>query len=181
MCDSAREILVGLPEHGNDIYRRHQLVWQAVRDKVSHGHQYIWACQGERLATIRSLHFAGGSPSPVLDGPLQLDLVAAARQGQRLKSIDRRRLPEFVEQLLERHGFQAQTIAVKATGLALGSKLDRLSLRRLDITLPVAYLELCVAVRRNGLAALAWQQGMGRGKRFGFGMLRRPIFQKTAG
>lgn len=67
----------------------------------------------------------------------------------------------------------AENVNVMSTGDAGGRKRDAKTGAVLDIRLPVVHIEFDATLQDQGKAQLAWRRGIGRGKRFGLGMLRK--------
>lgn len=170
--DAVREILIALPPTHGDIYRRHQLVWRAMQAHASHGRDFVFAAESDHLVRVRSACLDRGTISTVRDGMLRVDLVTAVRFGSKIEPVEHGDMAGWTEALLAQHGFRAQTIEVLRGDVARGRKAQRDTGATLMIALPVRTVQVDVRIEHHGKAALAWERGIGRGKRFGFGMLQ---------
>lgn len=104
---------------------------------------------------------------------MHVDLVAARRDGARMTAIEDDRIEEWVSTLFVSHGLLIERLhSVGPLGSACGAKRDRRTGHTLEIRLPVRAFEMDVTIAHGARANLAWGRGIGRGKRFGFGMLQ---------
>lgn len=170
---SLKETLVALPPWKGDIYRRHQLVWRAMHGHPKGDRSFIFAEVSPSIVCVRSACLERGTPSGLVDGALRVDLVAARRSGQRMIALTDNETPEWASELLSQHGLQATRVTIIGSEMAAGRKLYKTSGETLAIQLPIKSLVLEVSIDQRAKANLAWAHGIGRGKRFGFGMLRR--------
>lgn len=168
-----REALVALPLTHGDIYRRHQLVWRAMHGLVRDGRSFIFASVSDHMVAVRSEQLERGEPSSLTDGWLRVQVVAARRDGQRMMAIESRQMEGWATALLIPHGLSVRRVEVLGDLVASGCKRDPATGKDLTIRLPVKDMLLDVAIDHRAKANLAWANGVGRGKRFGFGMLRR--------
>lgn len=169
---AVRELRVALPETGGDVYRQHQLVWQALRGVARNGQDFTYAMLTPHVALVRSERLPRGTPCVFQEGRMRV-LLATARQTDRgLVALAPEAVPAMAAALLSNHGITASAIEVHAQGALQGSKLDRATGRRHDIRVPVTDLSFLGAFSNRALAVCAAQNGVGRAKRFGCGMLR---------
>lgn len=169
-----REIRIALPEHADDIYRRHQLVWRAVHGHVGSGRDFLFTAIGSHQALVRSEALPRGAASELREGLLMAALVTSVRtngtgDGDMLPEA---MLGEWLTQLVSENGFRLNRYTVLTEGTVRGRKIDPSTGRTLAIRLPVREIQLDVTIQHTAKANLAWKNGLGRAKRFGYGMLR---------
>lgn len=172
MITGWREIRVALPGTGGDVYRQHQLVWDAMRDVARHGRDFVYAMQSPHLALVRSERLARGQVCELRDGQMRVLLATARQTARGLVALGPDEALAMADALLGRNGVQAEDLRVEGQAALRGAKLDRASGRRLNIRLPASTITFTARFTNRGLAALAMQNGIGRAKRFGCGMLR---------
>ena len=80
-------------------------------------------------------------------------------------------LPAWAEAKLRRSGLRPSRVRVERYGVQHGNKIDRATGQDHRITLPVARVSFDLEIGDEVLANLAWLEGIGRGRRFGLGML----------
>ena len=168
-----RETLVALPSTHGDIYRRHQLVWRAMHGLVHTGQSFIFTSVSDHMVAVRSERLERGELSALSEGLMRVQLVAARRDGQRMRPIANAHMDDWVADLMALHGLRVHRVTVLADFMAAGSKRDAASGKTLAIQLPVKNVLIETTIEHRAKAALAWANGVGRGKRFGFGMLQR--------
>lgn len=166
-----KEILIALPEHGDDIYRRHQLVWRAMHGNVTSGRGFIFQAVGAHLARVRSDTLERGMATQAREGWLTVTLVASARIPSVATPLKDDDLPGYLDQLMTGHGYELLSCQFTDSWPARGRKRDRETGRVHAIELPTREITMNVRITHPAKAELAWQYGIGRGKRFGFGML----------
>lgn len=182
MCRSMqpREVLVAVPGDSADIYLRHQQVWQALHlcgamtgMRIECGADFVFCREAEQLYRVRSERLAARLGRPVRlarAGRFAIDVVAARGSSQG-EPVPAERVPAWFAELARGHG-----LAVEVERCALrwerGIKHDRRQARALRIAHPVAAIAGRYEVANELLAAQAYAAGIGRGKRFGFGMFR---------
>jgi len=171
--DGLREILVALPHSRGDIYRRHQLVWRAMHGRARQGSAFLFAEVSPHLVRVRSSCLERGSPSSLAEGIHRLQLVTARRDGLRMTVIPDADVTEWVSALLDQHGLRTCHVELRGSSIVTGIKRDRITGKEMNIQLPVKDLLIDVSISHRAKANLAWAHGIGRGKRFGFGMLQR--------
>lgn len=172
-----REILVALPGDTDDIYCRHQQVWSAMSDVAQRGQDFLYAMVSSRLARVRSAKLDRGTVSEARAGAMALTVVAGRRldNSDRLTPLTEAEIAAWLSSLLPGHGLAVGNLVVERVGTAHGIKVDRsvAEPRQMRIWLPFAHVRFDAAITNPALAALAWRDGVGRGRRFGFGMLRQ--------
>lgn len=170
--DNAREIMIAVPPYHGDIYRLHQLAWRAMHPYARKGDEFIFASRSPSTIIVRSIKLSRGKETRATEGPMQVCLVATTRSGQILRPLDVQSAPDWLSHLLIEVGIKATNIQVVESSRARGKKRDPITGCVLDIELPVMQIRFDATLQDQGKAQLAWQRGIGRGKRFGFGMLR---------
>lgn len=167
-----REIHVALPDSADDLYRQHQLVWEAVRNKLVLPGQgsFVYAMLSPRVAVVRSHRFDRGPPSRLTERPLCLTLVSAVQEPGtgRLRALYGEEAVSKISSLLAKHGFGVEDLVVEQQTEQVGKKV-RADMR---IAIPTSVVRFTPKVQNLALADHAWSNGIGRGKRFGCGMLR---------
>jgi hypothetical protein len=165
-----RELTLAIPPHGNDIYRRHQLVWRAMHQHACSGKDFLFVAKSSNVMVIRSDHLHHGNESQLRDGELIVAIVAETRTGIVGKAITDQLLPAWMERMMANHGFRLQDMQASNLYYANGLKME--GERSFAIQLAVRDIRMDVSIIHRGKAQRAWQTGVGRGKRFGYGMLR---------
>lgn len=164
----AQEILLAAPGADQDIYRLHQSVWQqvSIAQATRHKPTLLYRREGG-LVRVRVTDSALKSSAPQrqifcagANHKLQVRLVLD-RTGEKVV------LPAWASErsaeLLAEAGLEVFAITAapsRASGIKNGTKIG----------LGIADVIAQVKVMRPELAASAWCRGIGRGKRFGFGM-----------
>lgn len=169
---STNEILVGVPGIGEDLYKRHQQVWMAMHDYVKRGEgaPFLFAQTAERLYRVRShrlpQRLSRRVVLPVSDERyrFQVDL-AAMNGGGKKQPVPLPDLDDWVNAQFEKHGYAPLALQVSNVSMVSGAKAGmRIQLQSVRAT-------GILRVTDTLLAQDAFTQGIGRGKRFGFGML----------
>ena len=170
---SVREILIALPGTPADLYLLHQQVWQHAKRAAAPDQRPTFLYRvDDGVVRVRSPHFARGRAQGLSEGPCSLDLAAVIQEaggGQRAVAPDK--LPAWAEAKLRRSGLRPGRVRVERYGVQHGKKIDRATGQHHRITLPVARVSFDLEVGDEALANLAWLEGIGRGRRFGLGML----------
>lgn len=170
-----REILIALPSPPADLYLLHQQVWEHARRAVAPGQRPSFLYRvDDGLVRVRSTDFARGRTQALSDGPCSLDLAAViqeARGGER--AVDPGDLLVWTKAKLKRSGLRPERLRIVSYGLQRGNKIDRATGYHHRITLPVVRVSFDLEVEDEALANVAWIEGIGRGRRFGLGMLCR--------
>jgi len=165
----AREMLALLPpDTGRDLYGIHQAVWKAVAPHLRDGRAFIFWMTDPTCARVRSEHFGVGRPQLLRDGWLSTSLVTALRSKSGMRAVDDANLGPWLDRLAGENGLRLIDFSAKPLRFVRGHK-GRLGI---TITLPVRDVRMRVKIEQRAKAELAWHRGIGRGKRFGFGMLR---------
>jgi len=175
VTDTCRELRIALPSTAGDVYRQHQLVWKAMRATGDRVRDFIYVMLSPHIALVRSRQLSRGSVSDAIEGSLRIRIVSARQAGHGgLESLDVEGTLKLAERLFSAHGFVIDDLHVEDQTRLHGIKVDR-SGCRLNIVLPVSDLMFQGRCSNRAGAALAWANGMGRGKRFGCGMLRKAL------
>lgn len=155
-----------------DIYGLHQLTWQHVSTaaRFAWTPKILWRRDGGLVRIrITGSHAVGARPvhATLRSGALMtLDIRLALWRD--LPQSPRDPVARACE-LIESHGTRVREIRVRQ-GIASGYK-SRIGA---EIRLPVAHCVASITVEDPQALARAWATGIGRGRRFGFGM---PILQ----
>ena len=173
MMEGIKEIMVAIPDDGGDIYRRHQLLWRAMHARQRRGSTFIFAALAPRIMQVRGVALDRGAPSTLCAGDLCIDLVVAKRDNQQIHPLADSDLPDWIRALLHNNGFEMLDLSIENRDEVVGWKQHATTGQRLKIKLPVASLRVQTRVVRHAHASLAWAYGISRGRRFGYGMLRR--------
>lgn len=171
VTSNCREVHIALPATDGDVYRQHQLVWEAMRGVARHGRDFVYAMLSPNVALVRSERLTRGKVCAFREDKMRV-LLATARQTDRgLVALGPADATAMAEDLLARNGIRAAGLQIDGQDLLQGSKLDRDSGRRHAIRIPVSQLNFKARFTNTALALLAAQNGIGRAKRFGCGML----------
>ena len=169
-----REILIAAPDVPHDLYQLHQQVWEYAHRAARPGIRPKFLFRADRgVVRVRSADFARGverSFRPGVDASLDLAAVLQSSDGREL-AVAHDDLPTWAGDKLTAAGFEVLALEVVAYDMRSGLKMDRATGRRHRITLPVASLRLRLAIADQDKALCAWREGLGRGRRFGLGML----------
>lgn len=175
-----REIVIVTPALGEDLYAVHQQVWEGVSPWLSSAQRqrFVFAPESPQASRrndgiwrVRSQHLpahgtslAGLPPS----GRMHVTLAATRTEQHREVEIKEADQQAWAAALLARNGFIVSACTVTARWVAEGNK--RSTAQRIRI--PAVRVALDYNIGSPALACAAFVQGVGRGKRFGFGMLR---------
>lgn len=169
-----REILIASPDANPDLYRLHQQVWEHAQRAARPGVRPTFLYRSDYgIVRVRSADFTRGverSFRPGVDASLDLAAVLQCSDG-REQAIAHADLPTWASDKLTVAGFDVLALDVITYDMRPGIKTDHATGRRHWINLPVASLRLRLAVADQAKAVCAWREGLGRGRRFGLGML----------
>ncbi len=168
--DAPRELFIAMPSGMADFYRQHQDVWRAVAPVLAVPRvRFIYRMQGQRLARVRSTAFQRGIVTPVREGMMCVDLVAKRRASSdgAIYSVEDSTLEEWLTTLLSRHGFAIERLDQAIEEKVVGFKPQTLQ----KLWLPIRRVRFRLRITDRLRAEMAWVNGVGHGKRFGFGML----------
>lgn len=169
LAPSPRELLIALPGVETDLYRIHQLVWDHVDGAVGRSMQppsFIYRIDNGMIR-VRSQAFASkGTVAAAFraTAPVFIDLAAVwgAKHDQ---GVPAGHLSEWCEEKLALSGLQTLSLTILDHETRIGMKKGQ------RIQIPVARICATVLVTDQDSFAQAWSHGIGRGKRFGLGML----------
>ncbi len=170
-----RELLLALPEEFEDLYRVHQVVWEQVALAAQGSRRaprFIFRQEGA-LVRVRSEDFTSRSVSRAWwrdDAPCRIDMAAIMRNNGSERPVPQDTLAQWCEDRLVQAGFIVKDLQV-APVWRHGLKHERGTGRQHDIGLQVAQVTARLGVADRTLATQAWVHGIGRGKRFGLGMI----------
>lgn len=168
-----REILVALPGLPPDLYRMHQCVWEHAMRAVKPGTRPTFLYRVEDgIVRIRSQDFTRGTVREFRAGSCRLDIAAVIQSvnGDE-RPVPRGDLEDWVEKKLGHSGFRTKGLEISSFDLQEGCKCEKATGRLHRIVLPVARIRLDLEVEQPELSSKAWRDGIGRGRRFGLGML----------
>lgn len=176
------EIVIGVPHDSDDLYLRHQQVWQGMHGiarKTGHadgvggrGAEFLYAQIHPRLYLVRSRHLDAslGAKKAVMPSTGQkvrfmLDLVAmrGTLHDQPVPEVE---LHDWAQARIEANGWTCNEVQVESAGRRLGRK------HNMRIDLQVVSLRGVLSIADQSRSAASFVSGIGRGRRFGFGMLR---------
>lgn len=166
----AREILIALPSGEVDQYRVHQDVWRHVVEVCGPTREppvFIYRIDGPMIR-VRSCAFGrqGIAATFRADKPVYLDL-AALHGGGNKQPVPPHMLADWCRRQLAATGFDVRSLDVLAYESRTGFKAAGAH----KISIPVAQLRAELRASDPASAERAWRNGIGRGKRFGLGML----------
>lgn len=164
----ATELLIAVPAAQQDLYALHQVVWDRVSraQAVKHAPTILYR-RDKGLTRVRVSDCAmhGGQPTHVVfreNDVVSLDVrLVLSRNGRPLHTDFAR---ARVRDLVERSGMdiiEMEFSCWRATGRK----------HEMVIELGVADVEAKVRIRQPDTVVHSWRHGIGRGKRFGFGMM----------
>lgn len=172
----AHELMLAVPLQMTDIYDVHQRVWEEVSRVQAVDHRPVILYRHDPgLIRVRitdcALSFRAARPVRVTLESGQM-MVVRARVAL-WRSVPRHascgKVLQRVHELLAGAGLGAHPGDIHVeTSVVNGRKHKR---GGCEIELPVVSLKAQVQVREPANAMAAWSGGMGRGRRFGFGML----------
>ena len=169
-----REMVLVVPGNSDDIYLRHQQVWQVMGQHARQGQDFIFTQEDDpQFFRVRSDTLPRWAKPTALprQGRFEIDMVCAIGEGYR-DAVPEAELPAWSAEKLARHGLAASAVQVQRMTLRRGIKRVRDTDRVERIVVPVARLIGDYRVAHPVLAQEAFRCGVGRGKRFGFGFLR---------
>lgn len=173
MTDVCREILVAVPDVGGDIYRQHQHVWTVMHGKARRGgSSFCYVMRSPHLAVVRSHLLDHGTVSTLAERPMRASLITAKQTASGLQALSAGEARLRVQELLAAHGIATADVAVLEQRTLTGCKRDRVTGQAMRIALPVSAVQFVPRFSDAAKAHLAWRDGIGRGKRFGCGMLQ---------
>lgn len=168
-----RELLIALPEHEIDLYRVHQLVWSHVAkavDQKSVRPSFIFRIDAG-MVRVRSNDLPSRRCTvsvPIASRPLRIDL-AAVWGGNHDETVPHDMLESWCLKKLATAGYGATQIDIEMEHRDGVKFIDG---RSHKINIPVARCTVHDwSTLDSGLSGEAWIKGIGRGKRFGLGML----------
>lgn len=159
-----------------DLYATHQAVWEVVSKKCLTSQPQLIFRADDGLIHVRVADAAlkGSRARCVTFEPGQVMTLgcrlAPWRSVHQLRCASRQVINERVNEIFTNAGLMVTNqaeISVSQVGVQKGRKC-RIGV---DIELPYVECKVRVSVSDASLAAQAWSNGIGRGKRFGFGML----------
>lgn len=167
------DLLLPLP---TDIYLIHQMVWSRIKDLVRNDSavpSFLYRIKDAITVTVRGdFKFGRFVTTNLLEGKkveISADIVLYHDEFL-FKTSTTQEHHQRLCALLAKHGFQTDSVEFTAR-IERGVKLNKNTGKTHDIRLPVFSVR-CVAQVSNRLEALkTMREGIGRGRRFGFGLL----------
>ncbi|KLR58971.1 type I-E CRISPR-associated protein Cas6/Cse3/CasE [Diaphorobacter sp. J5-51] len=168
-----REILIAIPGLPTDLYHMHQCVWEHAARAARPGVRPVFLYRVEDgMVRVRSRDFLRGTAREFRGGACGLDIAAVIQSVDGSEhTVPPSDLVSWASGKLAQAGFVARKLDVLSYELQQGFKRDKASGRGMRIRLPVARLRLDLEVQDDVHARAAWCDGIGRGRRFGLGML----------
>lgn len=167
-----REILIALPDSIPDLYGMHQQIWSHVERAVRPGFRPNFLYRVEKgVAKVRSRDFQRGCIRSFKPGRCSLDLVAVTRSLSGECPVAHADLVDWASQKIAGCGFIVNDLVIDEYNFQYGRKVLSSNRGSHNIALPVAKLSLQLDVADKNLAHQSWIDGLGRGRRFGFGMI----------
>lgn len=164
-----REITIALPTREADLYRIHQLVWRHVAQaSASRGGPpcFLYRIDGP-LIRVRSDAFSIGVATSFRPShPVYVDL-AALHGGGNKQPVPTHLLKDWCARQIGSSGFIVRELDVLAQEVRSGFK----AAGGHTITVPVARVRAELSIADQPTCDRTWRTGLGRGKRFGLGML----------
>lgn len=191
----AREVLVAVPGNQEDLYLRHQQVWDAAgrrfgaRAGFNTVHEFLFRRESPQIYRLRSSTFqpagAQAVALPTSGTSYRFDIELVAMRGSdHSEPVHPPHLNDWVESLLGRNGFKVSAFSSNSLAWHRGVKQikDRPG-SSMRIAYQIARVAGTLSVSDTALAQAAFTSGIGRGRRFGFGMLdllrlARPVHQR---
>jgi hypothetical protein len=173
-----REILLACPAREDDLYKLHQLVWTFASSMSNRSSPEFLYRQEGSIIRVRSTHFNSRGSTPVRElrsgGALNhvaVDLVAVSRGHAGETAIPEEALALWSQMVIEKAGFTVHSLEATPM-LRVGNKTDRIHGRAHRIAMPISRVVARVSVKDRAAAEHAWVHGLGRGRRFGMGMIQ---------
>jgi len=168
-----REVWLALPGATDDLYVRHQQVWAALATQAREGRDFVYRYVSPRVALVRGACLRQGVIVGDLPPPsIKLDFVASDRVDRnKERPVPHDQVGDWAARLLVQHGMMPTALVVLNHSVAIGTKIARAGQPGHRIRYSVATVRADVVVVDPGLSRMAWRLGVGRGRRFGFGML----------
>lgn len=169
---AVREIIIALPDQIPDLYGLHQCVWDHALRAARPGVRPAFLYRVEQgIIHVRSADFVRGIIKELRPGPYLLDIAAIVQGHDGEHPVALSDLPAWAREKIARAGFHIKHLELVDFGTQHGQKRDRFSSRRHWIHIPTAKLRLDLDICQHDQAQNAWRCGLGRGRRFGLGML----------
>lgn len=169
-----RELLVAVPGNSKDVYERHQQVWQAVAPFVEKGEDFQFKRVDEALYRVRSRKFGRqGRCVVVPKGPatLRATLSRTLIKDGRQTTIADDELPRWFGTVAGNQGLIVAAASFLGGQRVEGSKKCQSTSRFLQIRFETVAVEARIEEVEDGAYERALERGLGRGRRFGFGMI----------
>jgi hypothetical protein len=165
-----REITIALPTSETDLYRIHQHVWRHVVQACGTLREppyFLYRVDGP-LVRVRSDAFARAAMASSFTPGRRIYVdLAALHGGGKKQPVPSHLLENWCARQLALAGLSVRTLNVLTYEVRKGFK----AAGGHTITIPVVRAEADVWVTDQRTCERSWRVGIGRGKRFGLGML----------
>ena len=164
--------MIALPSSMEDMYRIHQLVWAYIVPKVQSNltPSFLYRLDNG-LIRVRSRHLPAGRTlfkTLTPQRPIHIDL-AAVEGSDHQQPVAEQDLQSWCQRKLEKAGFGVTSLAITGHEVRRGCKYADGRVHK--IVIPVARVQASITLKDLQSCNDAWQNGIGRGKRFGLGMI----------
>jgi hypothetical protein len=166
----ATEMILAVPTSMQDIYRLHQNVWMHVERALAVRHRpTILYRQDRGMVRVRVSDAAvmqgcGTPERAFFEADQRMDWKIRLGLWRREQQATDNHIETRVFNMLERSGVEVLTLRAHKS-VSSGRKGSHV------IQLPIADVQAQIRVIDPTMAAKAWLNGIGRGRRFGFGMI----------
>lgn len=155
-----------------DLYARHQIAWAIVAPRLRPGERFLFHWEAFGDAAIVTFRLSGRGRAPARsrlpgEGAMQIEIAATRDDGQRIVPVCEHQLPAWFESRMQARGIAVDDIQTSPIRESVGVKKSEHLIR-----LPVASIRARYRVLDPVHAWKAFECGVGRGKRFGLGMIR---------
>lgn len=166
---------VVVPGGSSDLYLRHQRIWEAVSAHARTGKDFLFWQSTPGLFIVRGKRLPDrfSRPARLLNsGHFELDMIAVRRQGSVELPVSADDLADWFQVRADDSGFTFSLDTAQPLGFDTGTKFDHETGKAHRIKLPVARFTGHFEIADRLKAETAFAEGLGRGRRFGYGMLR---------
>jgi hypothetical protein len=165
-------MLIALPDTCTDLYRTHQIVWEHVARATPHIHGADFLYRVDRgMVQVRSRRFGAHYSKPAVlnaSRPVYVDLAAVKGQDHSEPIAEADLLP-WCESKLIQAGLLPNSLSILDYEVRRGIKTH--AGQSMNIRIPVVRVSAKVIIGDIKVSEKAWTTGIGRGRRFGLGML----------
>lgn len=173
MAGFERVLAVPQSQCSDDLYRQHQIVWRLLAPDLRPGDSFVyhWGSRPRgALITARVPRPARGAARVAMpaSGVLSVKLVAGSREADSgaYRALTDGECAPWFEERMARAGLEVSSLRTTAPTWLSGLK------NGMRIRIPVRTFTADYLVTDDGAARAACMTGVGRGKRFGCGLLQ---------